>query len=62
MTDLGTLGGSWSEAFGMNDSGAVVGYSATSTTNNYFHAFVYSNGTMITGSTLRLHTEFRTGY
>jgi probable HAF family extracellular repeat protein len=37
VTDLGTLGGTYSIAYGMNASGQVVGQSLTST--NYFHAF-----------------------
>jgi probable HAF family extracellular repeat protein len=42
ITDIGTLGGSISQAFGINDSGQVVGSSTTSEGNS--HAFVYSNG------------------
>lgn len=29
LTDLGTLGGTFSQAFGVNDKGWVVGYSTT---------------------------------
>jgi probable HAF family extracellular repeat protein len=39
MQDLGTLGGGYSYAYGINDSGQVVGYS-----DNY--AFLYSGGSM----------------
>jgi len=41
---LGTLGGSTSVAYGINDSGQVVGSAFTSTSSQ--HAFLYSNGTM----------------
>src|SRR5262249_1701998 len=44
ITDLGTLGGSYSEAFGINASGQVVGDSGTPTSSG--HAFVYSGGQM----------------
>jgi probable HAF family extracellular repeat protein len=44
VTDLGTLGGSYSEAFGINASGQVVGDAATSTGSS--HAFLYSGGVM----------------
>jgi probable HAF family extracellular repeat protein len=45
MTDLGTLGGS-SYAYGINDSGTIVGYSWTPN-GDHPHAFVYLNGVMI---------------
>ena len=47
MTDLGTLGGTHSYAYGINDNGDVVG---TYTITGYYywadHAFLYSNGQM----------------
>ena len=57
MTDLGTLGGSYSLALNINDAGQVVGWSwnADDTTTQ---GFLYSNGMMgglsptaVTGST-----------
>ena len=39
LTDLGTLGGGSSYAFGINDSGQVVGYSEVGTTH---HAFTWT--------------------
>jgi probable HAF family extracellular repeat protein len=50
LTDLGTLGGS-SYAYGINDSGVIVGYSWTANGDNP-HAFVYLNGVMIDLNTL----------
>jgi probable HAF family extracellular repeat protein len=44
VVDLGTLGGSYSYAQGVNNSGQVVGGSMTS--SNERHAFLYSNGLM----------------
>jgi probable HAF family extracellular repeat protein len=51
MTDLGTLGGTDSSAFDINDNGQIVGSSIISTpipggTGFQTHAFLYSNGTM----------------
>ena len=39
MTELGTLGGTFSDARGINDSGQVVGYS-TAVPGGNFHAFI----------------------
>lgn len=44
LHDLGTLGGQTSEAFGVNNSGMVVGFSQTASFDN--HAFVFENGAM----------------
>ncbi|HEX5242154.1 MAG TPA: hypothetical protein VFW23_02745 [Tepidisphaeraceae bacterium] len=45
MTDLGTLGGgTFSEGYGINDAGQVVGEAYDS--NILAHAFIYTNGTM----------------
>ncbi len=44
MIDLGTLGGSQSQANAINDASQVVGYANTAT--NIERAFLYSNGTM----------------
>jgi len=50
IIDLGTLGGTSSSAEGNNASGQVVGFSETSTGDDY--AFLYSNGTMTDLGTL----------
>jgi probable HAF family extracellular repeat protein len=45
VTDMGTLGtGTASYAYGVNNSGQVVGYSTITT--GVYHAFVYSGGTL----------------
>jgi len=43
MVDLGTLGGSGSQAYGINRSGQISGFAQTSRNE---HAFVFSGGTM----------------
>jgi probable HAF family extracellular repeat protein len=50
MTDLGTLGGSYSIANGINNSGQVVGYSFDA--GHEGHAFLYTGGTMTALGTL----------
>jgi probable HAF family extracellular repeat protein len=50
ITDLGTLGGTSSAAFRMNGSGAVAGYSSTSSGSQ--HAFVFSGTAMVDLGTL----------
>lgn len=49
-TALGTLGGAYSFAGGMNEAGMVVGASAT--TSGKAHAFLYHGGTMVDLGTL----------
>ena len=50
MTDLGTLGGFDSFAYGINSSGQIVGQAQTA--SGVYHAFVYSKGKMIDLGTL----------
>jgi probable HAF family extracellular repeat protein len=45
VTDLGTLGGSWSGASSINESGQIAG-SSSPTASGDSHAFLYSGGTM----------------
>lgn len=46
VTDLGTLGGNFSQALGINDGGQVVGWSAVSQDPFVYHAFLYTGGVM----------------
>jgi probable HAF family extracellular repeat protein len=50
MTDLGTLGGNYSEAYSISDNGIIVGRSKTSTGAE--RAFRYSGSTMVNLGTL----------
>src|SRR6266536_76396 len=50
VTDLGTLGGSYSQAVAVNTLGQVVGNSGT--IGGAFHGFLWQNGTMTDLGTL----------
>ncbi|HEX8707045.1 MAG TPA: FG-GAP-like repeat-containing protein [Pyrinomonadaceae bacterium] len=53
VTDLGTLGGNRSAAFGLNDTSQVAGYSyLTKDGPDHYHAFRYSGGVMTDIGTL----------
>ncbi len=45
MTALGTLGGDWSQAYGINDAGQLTGIAYT-TGNLGAHAFIYTDGVL----------------
>ena len=53
IIDLGTLGGGYSVATGINGRGEVVGYSLPSTTSGLLHAFLYDASGMHDLGTLR---------
>ncbi len=60
VRDLGTLGGDNSYAYGINDSGLIVGYSQT-TGNATYHAFIDSGGLMTDLGTLGGSYSMATG-
>ena len=45
FTDLGTLGGNWAIAFGINERGQIVGGSFTA--DGGVHGFLWQDGTMM---------------
>jgi probable HAF family extracellular repeat protein len=45
LVDLGSLGGNYSQAFGINNVGQVVGFSSTSASPQQLHAFVWDAST-----------------
>jgi probable HAF family extracellular repeat protein len=47
VTDLGTLGGTWGDAYAINNRGLIVGQSATATVSGGPDAFLWANGMMI---------------
>jgi len=59
MKDLGTLGGTGSVAYAVNDAGQVVGYSQTATGDT--HAFLYSGGIMMDLGTFGGRTSYAFG-
>jgi probable HAF family extracellular repeat protein len=54
ITDLGTLGGTYSFGYGLSDAGAVAGGAATPTQGDFVSqtGFVWKNGTMMSTGTL----------
>jgi probable HAF family extracellular repeat protein len=60
ITDLGTLGGSYSLGYGINNSGTVTG--ETETSNTLTHAFIYRAGTMSDLSSFTVGQVYSSGH
>jgi probable HAF family extracellular repeat protein len=58
--NIGSLGGTRTQPYGINNSGAVVGFSTTGASDTD-HAFLYSNGTMTNLGTLGGDTSGASG-
>ena len=52
ITDLGTLGGNNSVAYGINESSQIAGYSRTSSSGDNHHGFIWDKGVMTDLGTL----------
>jgi probable HAF family extracellular repeat protein len=60
MTEMGTFGGDWSQAYAVNDAGQITG-TAYTTSNLANHAFLYTSSTMkdlgtLSGGTISVGT------
>ena len=60
LTDLGTLGGSWSNVVAINDKGQVIGWSQT-IGDLTWHAFFYSDGKITDLGTLGGSSSYPSG-
>ncbi len=52
LVDLGTLGGTYSVALGVNSQGEIVGQSTITPDDSALHAFLYDGGAMVDLNTL----------
>lgn len=62
MTDIGTLGGTYSEGMGVSGNGSViVGDGLITGSGSIYHAFTYTSSTMVDLGTLGGSSSFATG-